>query len=356
LIYNWRDREHPRAGGAEVYTHEIARYMVEQGHDVTIFCSSVEGRERSDVDEGVRILRSGSAIGVYKDARIYWETEGRGVYDVVVDQINTRPFLCPSFVKDVPVVALAHQIAREVWFHEFPLPAALVGRFVLEPRWLKLYRDVPTITVSNSTRHSLVEHGFRRITVLPEGLSLPQPLPKGQKERRPTVVFVGRLASNKRPHDAVKAFQIARRAIPDAQMWVIGSGPLEAKLRRNAPEGVTFLGRTSQLDKYERLARAHALVATSVREGWGLVVSEAAAVGTVSMGYDVPGLRDSIPASEGKLSKPRPQALAQLLVDHFTRTDWQAPRLPSAGGVLPWDDVGQLFLDQLSAEMVSDPV
>jgi glycosyltransferase involved in cell wall biosynthesis len=33
---------------------------------------------------------------------------------------------------------------------------------------------------------------------------------------------------------------------------------------------------------------------TSHREGWGLVVSEAAAMGTPTVGYDAPGVRDSI--------------------------------------------------------------
>jgi glycosyltransferase involved in cell wall biosynthesis len=45
---------------------------------------------------------------------------------------------------------------------------------------------------------------------------------------------------------------------------------------------------------YDRLARAHCLLIPSVREGWGLVVIEANAVGTPAVGYDVPGIRDSI--------------------------------------------------------------
>ena len=58
---------------------------------------------------------------------------------------------------------------------------------------------------------------------------------------------------------------------------------------------------------------ARAQVATSVREGWGLNVSEAAACGTPSIGYDVPGLVDSIPASGGLLVEPTPAALAHGL-------------------------------------------
>jgi glycosyltransferase involved in cell wall biosynthesis len=42
------------------------------------------------------------------------------------------------------------------------------------------------------------------------------------------------------------------------------------------------------------MARAHCLLVPSVREGWGLVVIEANSVGTPAVGYDVPGIRDSI--------------------------------------------------------------
>ena len=42
------------------------------------------------------------------------------------------------------------------------------------------------------------------------------------------------------------------------------------------------------------MAEAHVLLMTSVREGWGLVVTEANACGTPAVVYNVPGLRDSV--------------------------------------------------------------
>ena len=69
---------------------------------------------------------------------------------------------------------------------------------------------------------------------------------------------------------------------------------MEAQLRKSSPPGVQFLGAVSHAEKFERLQRAHVLIATSVREGWGLVVSEAAALGTPSIAYDVAGLRDRL--------------------------------------------------------------
>jgi len=168
--------------------------------------------------------------------------------------------------------------------------------------------------------------------------------PAVEKEPVPTVVFIGRLSANKRPKHAVRAFGLVRRQLPDAQMWVIGGGPEEAKLRRAAGPGVIFLGHVSEEEKHERLARAHALVATSVREGWGLVVTEAAASGTVSIGYDVPGLRDSIGASGGVLTRADPVSLATGLVGLLSSVAaGYGPRARPAG-VVPWAEVAAAIL------------
>jgi glycosyltransferase involved in cell wall biosynthesis len=165
-----------------------------------------------------------------------------------------------------------------------------------------------------------------------------------EKEPVPTVVFIGRLSANKRPDHAIRAFGLARRALPDAQMWVIGSGPEEARLRRAAGPGVTFLGHVSDQEKRERLARAHALVATSVREGWGLVVTEAAAHGTVAIGYDVAGLRDSIKASGGVLTRANPASLATGLVRLLPAVAAGYGPFARPAGVIPWADVATAIL------------
>src|SRR5580658_261478 len=160
-----------------------------------------------------------------------------------------------------------------------------------------------------------------------------------EKEPVPTIVFLGRLSANKRPEHAIRAFGLVRRQLPDAQMWVIGSGPEEVRLRRTAGPGVLFLGHVPEEEKRERLARAHALVATSVREGWGLVVTEAAANGTVAIGYDVPGLRDSIKASGGILTRADPASLAADLVRLLPSVARGYGPQARPAGVVPWAGV-----------------
>ena len=169
LAYNWRDLAHPRAGGAEVYLQSVAREWVRCGHEVTIFCASVDDRPAREIADGVEIIRRGGRLGVYREARRYWRREGDGQYDLVVDCVNTRPFLCPRFVGNVPIVAVVHQVAREIWRYETPWPISALGRYLLEPAWLRAYRDVPVVTVSESSRESLADYGLRRVTVVPEG-------------------------------------------------------------------------------------------------------------------------------------------------------------------------------------------
>lgn len=349
LIYNWRDLAHPKAGGAEVYTDGIARVWVSQGHEVTLFTSSVDGQPGREVAPGgYVIVRRGTRLSVYPEARRFWTKEGRGNFDLVIDEVNTKPFGCPRWVKGVPVVALIHQVAREVWFYETPMPVALLGRYLLEPRWLLRYARTMVVTVSQSSRDSLRDYGLTNVHVVPEGVD-DMLLNRYEADERPmkeptlTLCFVGRLSANKRPDHAIEAFRFIKHHVPDARLWVMGSGPLEEKLRKEAPEGVEFLGRVDDDEKHRRVTSSHGLLVTSVREGWGLVVTEAASFGTPSYGYDVPGLKDSILASGGVLSACSPQALGAAVVrDRMLLIDGSFKVSP--GGVLLWHDVAAEIL------------
>jgi len=344
LILNWRDITHPQAGGAEVYTHNVASEWVKEGHVVTLFCAAIDGRPASEDFDGLHIVRRGTRHGVYREAKRFYLREGRGQFDLVVDEVNTRPFGAPKWVDDVPVIALIHQVCREIWYYQTPLPVAFVGRYLLEPLWLRGYRDVLTVTLSESSKDSLENYGLTRVVVVPVGFRSLGERPNVPREPRPTVVFVGRLSANKRPEDAIRAFELLRETMPTAVLWMIGSGPMEDKLRLSAPEGVQFLGKLSESQKIERLARAHVLIMTSVREGWGLVVTEAAAVGTPVIAYDVAGLSDSVRASNGVLSAPNPKELSSVLQEFLST--WVRDGLPeiSPGGVISWSEVATRIL------------
>jgi glycosyltransferase involved in cell wall biosynthesis len=296
LVFNWRCWLNPERGGAEVFTREVAERWVRMGHKVTLFTSRFPGCKREEIFGGVRIVRDGGKLLVYLKARKHYRKHFSGErFDVVVDEINTRPFLTPKFVDNgEKIVALIHQLAREYWFYETPFPISYVGYYFLEERWLKSYITVPTVTVSESTRKDLSGLGFKEVYVVPEGLNFKPLNHVPRKETHPVVAYAGRLKKAKRPDHAVKAFKLVREKIPEAELWIIGDGYFRKDLEKMAGDGVKFFGGLPNIERRELLKRAWVLVNPSVREGFGLNVVEANALGVPCVVYDVPGLRDAV--------------------------------------------------------------
>jgi glycosyltransferase involved in cell wall biosynthesis len=233
LWFNWRDIKNPEAGGAEVFTHEVASRLVKKkGYNIALFTATFPDCSLYEEIDGVQIIRDGNRFSVYKKAKDYYK-KYKHKYDAKIDEINTRPFLTPKFLKEEdnkPILALVHQLAREFWFYETHFPLSHIGYHYLEKKWLAYYKDIPTAAVSQSTKKDLESMGFRKLFIVPEGLKI-RPFDKvPQKASRPTLVFMGRLKKAKLPDHAVAAFSMTKRKIPDAQMWVIGDGYLRDTL------------------------------------------------------------------------------------------------------------------------------
>ncbi len=340
LILTWRDLRHPQAGGAELYTEQVAKRWVERGHEITLFAAAVEGIPAVEKVDGYTVVRAGSRYTVYRKARSWWQHVGQYQnFDLVIDMINTVAFEAHTWITDVPIVGFIHQTCEEIWAHNAPWPASLLGRHVLEPKWLRSYRGRHVLAVSQSTKDSIARFGVTDVTVVPEGFDPPAVLPDVPKADRPTLVWCARHVPYKRPIDAIEAFEVAQLVVPDLQLWMIGGGPDLDTAKARAVPGVEVLGRVSEQEKLDRMAGAHMHVATSVREGWGLVVTEAAAVGTPTVAYDVPGLRDSTRAAQGVVVPATPLALGRWIppmLDHWAKH----PFSPLAyGGAHSWDDV-----------------
>jgi glycosyltransferase involved in cell wall biosynthesis len=291
LILNRRDIRNPSGGGAEVYTHEVARGLTERGSEVTVFSSRFRGSSPEESVEGVRYLRAGTELTVHFKGFLY-AMRHRREFDLLIDEFNGMGFF--TFLLPGGMI-LIHQLYREFWFRELgPLAGALP--YVLEPLFLRRYRGRTAVTVSESTRGDLERLGFRDIRVVMNALGNRPIEEVAEKEAAPTLVFLGRLRATKRPEDAIEIFRLVKREIPGARLWMMGSGPDEEALKERAVglEGVTFHGWVGQDRKFELLRRAHVLIVPGVREGFGINVIEAASQGTPAVGYNIHGLRDSI--------------------------------------------------------------
>jgi len=322
-MVGWRGPMHPRAGGAERYTVLALRGLVGRGVRVSWLVPEVLGLPARAALDGIAIVRAGRGAGHLVKAAAYLRRHAAEI-DLVIDQVNGYPMFTQLAYRG-PRLVLVHQLARGVWFQHLPWPAAAVG-WALEPVLLAATARSPAVTVSNDTAEDLRRLGFRDVTVVPNAIEAPPGLqrPTGDRTARvpptaPAFVALGRLVPGKRFEHVLDAFGAVRAQLPDATLTVVGRGEgryvQRLRCRCDATPGVTLLANADEAVKWRALASATALVATSVREGWGLMISEAHAVGTPTVAYDVPGLRESTRhGSDGLVVPPRPAAAAEAML------------------------------------------
>ncbi|HEY9085186.1 MAG TPA: glycosyltransferase family 4 protein [Candidatus Tyrphobacter sp.] len=297
VIFNWRDLEHPKAGGAEVVTHALASGLAQRGHRVTWFTSRHPRASEQQERDGYAVVRRGGELTCRFHA-LAWLRRRSDEFDAVVDEVNTLPFLS-RFATRRPVILWLHQLAREVWLAEAPPIVGRVG-YAFERPMLALYRGLPIVTGAASSARSFAAMGLAGATVIPYPLPPPDDLSRSQPEIG-RVGCVGRVAASKRIDHIIRALAIVREQIPEAELIVIGGGPAKERRRLEAlarnlgvERAVTFTGRVSR-DERDALMRSFDVLAmASLREGWGLVVSEAARFCVPSVVYPVAGLIDSV--------------------------------------------------------------
>lgn len=325
LLFSWRGPGHPNAGGAEQSTFAHAKGWAKAGHKVSLFTSYYIGAKREENIEGVNIIRRGAQfIGVQVEAFKWYLFGSHTKFDLVVDEFHGIPFFTPLYVRKKKL-AFIHEVTKEVWgLNPWPYPFKLIPAIlgtIFEPLIFKIfYRNTSFMTVSESTKKDLTDWGIneKKITIVHNGINLPKKMNLPAKEPKKTIIFLGALSKDKGVEDAIKVFKYLYEKDQGFQFWVVGRSANDylIKIKQLAKSlgvgNIKFWGYVSEIKKFELLARAHILVNPSIREGWGLVVIEAAAMGTPTVGYDVPGLRDSVQNGKtGILSAAKSQSCSE---------------------------------------------
>ncbi|MEH3088062.1 MAG: glycosyltransferase [Microbacterium arborescens] len=142
---------------------------------------------------------------------------------------------------------------------------------------------------SQLSARRLRAEGFRRELVVSPGLiddrSAPPATTATAPSDPPVVLYAGRHIADKRVESIPAAVAYARRTTPDLRLVILGSGPQSPAVDAaiTAVHGESWTDRpgfVSEGELAELMASATALVNPSRREGYGLVVVEAAATGT----------------------------------------------------------------------------
>lgn len=295
-MLNWRDPKNPLAGGAERVTEGYMSALRERGHEVFWFTNTFPGASPEDEISGIKIVRAGFKATSVFAAWKWYRRQPR--FDLVIDQHHGIPWYAPWWCK-TNCIAYLHEVLGPIWDVFYRWPTSAIGRYQeCATHWL--YRNVQFWTASATTKAILESHGVRKVKLIPYGVHTVA-LPKlDSKPLTPPIrlIMVSRLAPNKRiDHGILALAKLVEKGV-DATLTIVGSGDMEAACRMLAAQlgltaRVVFTGRLSEPDKDKELEKAHLLLHTSLREGWGLNVIEANAMGTPAVVYPVAGLTES---------------------------------------------------------------
>ncbi len=297
LFVNWRDLSHPEGGGSERYVHRVAEGLAAAGLRVTLLCAAHDRAPAEEVVNGVRVVRGGGRLTVYPRALAYVR---RHRPQVVVDVQNGLPFGSTLATRG-PVAVVVHHVHREQWPIVFGRVGGRIGWWLESVVAPRLYRRARYVTVSRATRDEMTELGIdaQRITVVPNGVE-PVPAVSTPRSAAPRLVVLGRLVPHKQVEHALEVLARLSHRWPDMRLAVVGEGWWEEQLRAEAErlgvaDRVEFAGFVDEQTKHEQLAAAWVHLCPSVKEGWGLVVTEAGGHRVPTVGYrSAGGLRESV--------------------------------------------------------------
>jgi len=197
-------------------------------------------------------------------------------------------------------------------------------------RWIARYPRVIT-AVSDSVKAGLVRGGIpqERIEVIPGGIDLAlfEQLPNRVAMRlqfhvpreRPIVLGVGRFVPHKGFDIALQAMEHIWKRLPDADLWLAGDGPDNARLvklslQSSQPHHIRFFGFWGAVQ--ELYVAADVLVAPARDAGLGLAVMEAMACGLPVVASRIPQLERLVKHEVNGLLVPPgdPLALAEAVL------------------------------------------
>lgn len=300
LLLNWRDLDHPEAGGAEKYLSVVASGLAARGHEVTFQTAGYPGAVAHELTNGVRFLRAGGRLDIYPRALLSHVLRRHDI-DVIVDVQNGVPYLSP-LVRATPVVNLVHHVHREQWPVVFGPRLSRLGWWMESSVAPRVYRHSQYVAVSESTRRELIDLGVNsaQIEIIRNGTDAVPLEDAPPRSPHPSLIVLGRLVPQKRVEYALTAVAQLATRMPDLTLDIVGGGWWLHRLEQAAhdlaiEDRVTFHGHVSEVEKHRLLAQSWVHAMPSLKEGWGLVVVEAGIHGTPTVAFaEAGGPTDSI--------------------------------------------------------------
>jgi len=304
LFLTWKDLKHPNKWWAEKVIYEYAKWLVKLWHNITWVSSGFEWADKEEVIDWIKIIRIYSIKTIYFLAWKWYKNYIKtNKVDIIIDEAWWLPLFSPLYVKNKKIFFMAHHIGDKEWDFAFIRPVALLGKFIMK-KIFQVYKNYPTITVSNSTKNELVNDLWfksENIKVIENALDL-KPIEKIDfNKKKNSILFLGRLMPMKRVEDAIMAFVEFYKENRDYKLnivWVAQDKKYAEKLHKLVKDlwleyNINFVWYNKEIfEKY--LEESKVMLVPSYKEWFWLIVLEWNACWLPVIWYDVAGLRDSI--------------------------------------------------------------
>jgi len=291
-------------GGAERWYRNLGERLAEAGHEVTYLTRRQWPKGTDPGVPGVRVIPVTGEMALYTEGGrrriappivfglgVFWHllVHGRG-YDIV----HTAAF--PYF--SVIAAAAARRIhgfslfvdwhevwTRSYWTEYLGRLQGFVG-WTVQRLCLKIRQRA--FCFARMTAERCREEGIRDPVTVLSGLYTGSHTQSEVTESVPLVMFAGRHIPEKRVPDLVPAIERARERLPELRCVIFGDGPERGKVERLVAEHgledvIELPGFVDGERIDETMAHALCMVLPSRREGYGMVVVEAASWGTPSV-------------------------------------------------------------------------
>ena len=371
LIY---DHVYPQTiGGAERWMRDLALWLGESGHDVTYLTMRHWDSHEPPTLPNVRVLGLVDAGLVYKDERrtlgpplsfgyaVWRHLERHGhEYDIV--HAASFPYfsvLGAALARRRHGYRLAidwHEVWGRSYWRKYAGPITGTVGWLVQRRCIRLAHRA--YCMSHVQARRLLAEGYRGVPVVLPGIYAGPVQYSSSDEVDPSlVVYAGRHVREKRIDALVRGFAKAREKRPSLQLELYGDGPdservLDLIRELGLGEFVRVRGRRPEDEVAAALARAACLATASEREGYGLVVVEAAARGTPSVVVEGPENAATELVTDGVNGAIAPSADPAVVAAAILRVIEAGPKL--RGSTAEWFDrnAAQLRVER-SLELVA---
>jgi len=300
LFLTRKDTKNPKAWWAERIMYLYARWLVDKWYDVTWFAYHFGWAKSQEIIDWIKIIRKFNILSSFFLFPFYYKRHFEWKFDVIIDEAWWLPFLTPLFTKDKKFLFVHH-----IWDKEFdlamPMPISRIAKKIYLTMF-KFYKNTNTIVVSDSTKQDMIKlwNNPKNIHIIQNTTNI-KAIKKIPNKKNKILCF-GRIMPVKRVEEIIYSFEIFLRQNPDYTLsiiWKIQDKKYFKKIKKiiidnRLEKNIDIVGFIPDGEFEAVLSEHKAMMVTSCKEWYWLVVIEANAFGIPVIWYDVWWIKDSI--------------------------------------------------------------